>query len=89
MPSGVPLVLKAWGQETTVTNQSTIKRFTFLFSGDRWLVTCLGCLRTSEGLLYRVVPADQGFDPGPSGTRSNGRRVKAGSYAGIFRFRIW
>jgi len=57
--------------------------------GDRWLVTCLGCLRTSEGLLYRVVPADQGFDPGPSGTRSNGRRVKAGSYAGIFRFRIW
>jgi len=30
--------------------------------GDRWFSSCLGCLRTTEGLLYRVVPADQGFD---------------------------
>lgn len=44
--------------------------------GDKWLAACLGCLRTSEGLLYRVVPADQGFDD-------------RHDYVGIFRFRIW
>jgi len=44
--------------------------------GDRWFSSCLGCLRTTEGLLYRVVPADQGFDD-------------RHDYVGIFRFRIW
>jgi len=44
--------------------------------GDRWLVQCLGCLYSSKGLFYRVVPADQGFH-------------SADDYAGIFRFRIW
>jgi len=44
--------------------------------GDRWLVQCLGCLYSSKGLFYRVVPADQGFH-----TQDD--------YAGIFRFRIW
>lgn len=44
--------------------------------GDRWLVQCLGCLYSSKGLFYRVVPADQGFHT-------------ADDYSGIFRFRIW
>jgi len=44
--------------------------------GDRWLVQCLGCLYSSKGLFYRVVPADQGFH-------------SSDEYAGIFRFRIW
>jgi len=44
--------------------------------GDQWLAACLGCLQTAEGLLYRVVPADQSFDDKTD-------------YAGIFRFRIW
>jgi len=44
--------------------------------GDRWLVQCLGCLYSSKGLFYRVVPADQGFH-------------SQDDYAGIFRFRIW
>ena len=43
-----------------------------LFPGDRWLVQCLGCLYSSKGLFYRVVPADQGFH-------------SADEYAGIFR----
>ncbi|KAA0191318.1 hypothetical protein HAZT_HAZT000382 [Hyalella azteca] len=29
--------------------------------GDRWLVSCLGCLQLAKGLFYRVVPADQAF----------------------------
>lgn len=44
--------------------------------GDRWLVQCLGCLYSSKGLFYRVVPADQGFHA-------------QDDYGGIFRFRIW
>ena len=40
--------------------------------GDRWLVQCLGCLYSSKGLFYRVVPADQGFH-------------SSDEYAGIFR----
>lgn len=44
--------------------------------GDRWFAACLGCLQTAEGLLYRVVPADQGFE-------------EKHDYVGIFRFRIW
>jgi len=44
--------------------------------GDCWLVQCLGCLYSSKGLFYRVVPADQGFHT-------------EDDYAGIFRFRIW
>ncbi|KAF2347346.1 Peptidase C2 calpain large subunit domain III, partial [Trinorchestia longiramus] len=44
--------------------------------GDRWLVSCLGCLQLAKGLFYRVVPADQSF--------SN----KSG-YCGAFRFRVW
>jgi len=44
--------------------------------GDRWFSSCLGCLRTSEGLLYRVVPADQGFD-------------EKHDYVGIFRCVSW
>lgn len=47
-----------------------------LVSGDKWLAACLGCLRLTEGLLYRVVPADQSFHGDDS-------------YAGIFRFRLW
>ncbi|GAB6033052.1 hypothetical protein CHUAL_012668 [Chamberlinius hualienensis] len=43
--------------------------------GDRWFVSCLGCLYLTRGLFYRVVPADQSFDDE--------------NYAGIFRFRIW
>ena len=43
-----------------------------LIAGDRWLVQCLGCLYSSKGLFYRVVPADQGFHTGDD-------------YAGIFR----
>ena len=45
-------------------------------AGDRWLAACLGCLRLTEGLLYRVVPADQSFQ-------------SEDGYAGIFRFRLW
>ena len=41
-------------------------------AGDRWLVQCLGCLYSSKGLFYRVVPADQGFH-------------SQDGYAGIFR----
>ena len=41
-------------------------------AGDRWLVQCLGCLYSSKGLFYRVVPADQGFHA-------------QDDYAGIFR----
>ena len=45
--------------------------------GDRWLVQCLGCLYSSKGLFYRVVPADQGFH-------------SSDEYAGIFRYSaIW
>ncbi|XP_013777811.1 calpain-C-like [Limulus polyphemus] len=43
--------------------------------GDRWFVSCIGCLAISRGLFYRVVPADQTFLPE--------------DYAGIFRFRLW
>ena len=42
-------------------------------TGDRWLVQCLGCLYSSKGLFYRVVPADQGFH-------------SQDDYAGIFRY---
>ena len=45
------------------------------YEGDRWFSSCLGCLRTTEGLLYRVVPADQGFDD-------------RHDYVGIFRWAI-
>lgn len=44
--------------------------------GDRWFVSCLGCLHLTKGLFYRVVPADQDFQP------------EAG-YCGVFRFRVW
>ena len=44
-----------------------------MFLGDRWFAACLGCLQTAEGLLYRVVPADQSFD-------------EKSDYAGIFRY---
>ncbi|XP_022235226.1 calpain-C-like, partial [Limulus polyphemus] len=43
--------------------------------GDRWFVSCIGCLTITKGLFYRVVPADQNFLPD--------------DYAGIFRFRLW
>lgn len=44
--------------------------------GDRWLVSCLGVLHHCKGLFYRVVPADQGFEP-------------ERGYCGAFRFRVW
>ena len=44
-------------------------------AGDRWLVQCLGCLYSSKGLFYRVVPADQGFHA-------------QDDYGGIFRYNI-
>ncbi|CAL4082230.1 unnamed protein product [Meganyctiphanes norvegica] len=44
--------------------------------GDRWFVSCLGCLHLTKGLFYRVVPADQDFD-------------QDGQYCGVFRFRVW
>lgn len=44
--------------------------------GDRWFVSCLGCLHLTKGLFYRVVPADQDFE-------------KDGGYCGVFRFRVW
>ena len=53
-------------------NTLTLILNTLLFPGDRWLVQCLGCLYSSKGLFYRVVPADQGFH-------------SADEYAGIFR----
>ncbi|XP_054168204.1 calpain-C-like [Oppia nitens] len=43
--------------------------------GDHWLTSVMGCLRTTKGLFYRVVPADQSFDDE--------------EYCGMFRFRIW
>lgn len=43
-----------------------------IFTGDRWFVSCLGCLHLTKGLFYRVVPADQDFQP------------EAG-YCGVFR----
>lgn len=43
------------------------------FSGDRWLVSCLGVLFSLKNLFYRVVPADQNFE----------------NYHGVFRFRLW
>ncbi|CAG7681524.1 unnamed protein product [Allacma fusca] len=50
--------------------------------GDRWLVSCLGCLWLSRELFYRVVPADQTF--------ADKNIVKnSDDYAGIFRFRLW
>jgi hypothetical protein len=42
-------------------------------AGDNWLVQCLRCLYNSKGLLYRAVPADQGFLP-------------QDQYAGVFRY---
>ncbi len=56
--------------------------FRLLFLGDRWMVSCLGCLWLSKELFYRVVPADQAF--------SDRNIVKSSDdYAGIFRFRLW
>ncbi|XP_055940429.1 calpain-C-like isoform X1 [Argiope bruennichi] len=43
--------------------------------GDPWFVSCVGCLASTRGLFYRVVPADQTFS--------------SPDYAGLFRFRIW
>ncbi|CAG2108751.1 unnamed protein product [Medioppia subpectinata] len=43
--------------------------------GDQWFASVIGCLRTTKGLFYRVVPADQSFE--------------AEEYCGMFRFRIW
>jgi len=44
--------------------------------GDNWFVQCLRCLYNSKGLLYRAVPADQGF-------------LDQDDYCGVFRFRVW
>ncbi|XP_042898782.1 calpain-C [Parasteatoda tepidariorum] len=44
--------------------------------GDPWFLSCVGCLGSTRGLFYRVVPADQNFST-------------ASEYIGIFRFRIW
>ncbi|XP_023329732.1 calpain-C [Eurytemora carolleeae] len=44
--------------------------------GDNWFVQCLRCLYSSKGLLYRAVPADQGF-------------LDQDEYCGVFRFRVW
>ncbi|XP_066982446.1 calpain-C [Macrobrachium rosenbergii] len=44
--------------------------------GDRWFVSCLGCLHLTKGLFYRVVPADQDFE-------------QDAGYCGVFRFRVW
>lgn len=44
--------------------------------GGSWFVQCLRCLYKSKGLLYRAVPADQGFQV-------------QDEYCGAFRFRIW
>ncbi|GIY02048.1 calpain-C [Caerostris darwini] len=43
--------------------------------GDPWFVSCVGCIASTRGLFYRVVPADQTFS--------------SADYAGVFRFRIW
>lgn len=43
--------------------------------GDRWLVSTIASLTLTKGLFYRVVPADQSFDPD--------------NYCGLFRFRLW
>jgi len=44
--------------------------------GDNWFVQCLRCMYKSKGLLYRAVPADQGF-------------LDQDDYCGVFRFRVW
>ncbi|KAI1303575.1 Calpain-C [Halotydeus destructor] len=43
--------------------------------GDQWLVSAMATVSLTRGLFYRVVPADQSFEPQ--------------DYAGIFRFRFW
>lgn len=58
----------------------------FLFSGDHWLVSALGCLCITKGLFYRVVPADQSFNS--SKTIAIDSELDP-DYAGIFRFRLW
>lgn len=58
----------------------------FLFLGDHWLVSALGCLCITKGLFYRVVPADQSFSS--SKTISIDAELDP-DYAGIFRFRLW
>jgi len=49
--------------------------------GDRWLVSTLACLYLSKGFFYRVVPADQAFEPSIN--------ASASGYCGAFRFRVW
>lgn len=65
----------------------------FVFSGDKWLVSCLGVLHLSKGLFYRVVPADQGFgsseDGGPLTLTERQSSPAESSYSGVFRFRLW
>ncbi|XP_076323479.1 calpain-C-like [Tachypleus tridentatus] len=64
-------------QEYIVFDNSVISGLIALTDpeGDRWFVSCIGCLTITKGLFYRVVPADQNFLPD--------------DYAGIFRFRLW
>lgn len=56
----------------------------YLFTGDKWLVSCLGVLHLSKGLFYRVVPADQGF-----GSTGESSEIPTNDYTGVFRFRLW
>lgn len=43
--------------------------------GDCWLLAAVAALCQYEGLLYQVVPPDQGFD--------------SAEYCGVIRFRFW
>ncbi|XP_021002685.1 calpain-C isoform X2 [Parasteatoda tepidariorum] len=50
--------------------------------GDHWFVSALGCLSTTKGLFYRVVPADQIFSSETDNSLDS-------DYVGVFRFRLW
>lgn len=56
-----------------IYSNSIIGCTSIFYTGDRWLVSCLGVLYSLKNLFYRVVPADQSFD----------------NSHGVFRFRLW
>ena len=65
-----------WRHRGTTSAVSRLYLVTCIATGDCWLLAAVSCLSQYPNLMWKIIPAGQGF-------------TAAEGYCGIFRFNFW